>query len=258
MNEWIKKSIKVANAPGYLDNLSAIYSMNVNPERPLSEGVTGEIKSAFEGSDTKNLIRLLIRNSEVFPVKDSYIGFLRKKPSAVDENPITIQRIGERLYSLGFDKMILEAQRPKETNRQLGQSFRKWTLTLGYTPVNSEGMLASKRGVVILDGSDKILGAFAKKHLHCRIKKGIDLVLKKNRDYIVGEAKFLTTPGGEQDRGFDDASTFITRSSGDATRIALIDGYVWLSSLKGLHGKIAKSNKDIMSALLLKDFVGKF
>ncbi len=255
MNIWVKKSIQVANAPGYLDSLSEIYPMNVNLERLLQESDCQMIEEAYQQKNTKELIRLLILHSGVFPVKDSYIGFIRKKPKAIDENPKTVKRIGERLYSLGLERMVQEAQRPKETNRQLGQSFKKWVSRLGYPMVDAEQMLASTRGVVVLDGSDKVLGAFAREKLGCTVHKGIDLVLKKGSKYVIGEAKFLTTPGGEQDRGFDDASKFVNEPDGDAIRIALIDGYIWLESLGGLHDKIVKSDATVMSALILKDFV---
>jgi hypothetical protein len=80
-------------------------------------------------------------------------------------------------------------------------------------------------------------------------------LFKKDSTYVIGEAKFLTTPGGEQDRGFDDASKFIKSKSGKGKRIALIDGYIWLKSSKGIYNKIVKSNLDIFSALLLRDFI---
>ena len=137
----------------------------------------------------------------MFPVKDSYIGFIRLKPSAIDENPITVKRIAERLYSLGFDKMIEEATRPKETNRQLGNAFKKWLSKLDYNFVDKEEMLASDRGICVLNGSDKTLRSFATLELECKLQKGIDLVMKKDKKYIIGEAKFLTTPGGEQNGG---------------------------------------------------------
>lgn len=258
MDPWIKKSIEIANAPRYLDRLSDIYPMNVNPERPLDPKHLVQIKQAYENKRTPELIRLLIDCSDIFPVKDSYIGFIKKKPSAISENPLTTERIGARLYSLGLEKMVQESQRPKETNRQLGNSFKGWVPSLGYRMVDSEQMVASNKGIVVLKGSDDVLGTFAREKLGCKIKKGIDLIVKKDKRYIIGEAKFLTTPGGEQDRGFDDASSFVKGKSGKATRIALIDGYIWLESLGGLHDKIVKSDATILSALLLKDFIGRF
>lgn len=253
MNKWIKKSIKIANEPSYLDKLSEIYVMNVNPERPLEEDLERRIYEAFKKRDTIELIRLLLQ-ADVFPVKDSYLGFLRAKEDAIKENPMTIKRIGERLYNLGLEKLLQEAMRPKETNRQLGGAFRQWLPSLGH-PILEADEFNRAKGIAILKGSDRALKVYATEKLGCKLDKGIDILFKKDNVYVIGEAKFLTTPGGEQDRGFDDASSFIKGKSGKAKRIALLDGYIWLKSSKGIYNKILKSNIDIFSALLLKEFI---
>jgi hypothetical protein len=255
VNKWVRESIAIANAPKYLDKISKIYVMKVNTERPLSQDVVKKIKSAYQKQQDKRLIRLLIEHPEVFPVKDSYVGFLRKKHKAIDENPKTIRRIAKRLYSQGFKRMMQEATRPIETNRQLGNMFQEWLHKLGYRIVDEERMLKSKSGILILEGGDKARANFAKKRLGCRLRKGIDLVIKKDKRYIIGEAKFLTTPGGEQDGGFYDAESFVRGRSGKALRIAVIDGYIWLKTLRGIHEKIRGSDANVMTALLLKKFV---
>jgi hypothetical protein len=255
MNKWIEKSIEIANSARYLDKLSEVYEMQVNPERPLDENIVAKSKKAFDERNDKELIKLLIRNAAVFPVKDSYVGFLRKKEKAIDENPKTIERIAERLRTLGFEKMMQEASRPKETNRQLGNAFKKWLLTLAYDVVDETTFLKVSNRTMILAGGDRALSSFAQKKLGCKLRKGIDFVIKKNNRYVIGEAKFLTTPGGEQDRGFDDAESFVHERSGNAIRIAVLDGYIWLVSLSGIHEKIIQSDDNIMSALLLRDFI---
>jgi hypothetical protein len=258
MNKWIEKSIEAANSEGYLDKLSDIYEMQINPERPLSPDVIKELKNLFENGDDKNLIRLLIKSSDIFPVKDSYIGFLKKKKQSIEENPETIKRIAKRLHNLGFEKMIQEASRPVETNRQLGPAFRKWLHNIGYDVVGLDEFLKIDNKTIILDGNDEFLAAFATNELGCKLKKGIDFLIKKNGKCIIGEAKFLTTPGGEQSRGFDDAESFIHEKSGNAIRIAILDGYIWLKSRSGLHNRIEQSDDNIMSALLLKEFVENY
>lgn len=258
MNIWTQKSIELANAPGYLDKLSDIYTMQDNPERPMPEHIIGQIRHNYSQRNSRELINLLINHAPVFPVKDSYIGFLRKKPSSIDENPITLGRIANRLYSLGFDKMIEEASRPKETNRQLGSVFKNWSQsTLGFQTLEKNRFLAARDGIFVLKGSDKELKKFANNNLGCNLNKGIDIVIKINQEYIIGEAKFLTTPGGEQDRGFDDAHSFISNREGNAKRIAILDGYIWLRSISGLHDRITQYDEEevILSALLLREFI---
>lgn len=257
MNIWTKRSIELVKNSGYLDALCEIYIMNVNPERPLTLEVEKKIRSAYRERDTKALMELLIA-APVFPIKDSYIGFLRLNPKAIDQNPKTIKRIGERLYSLGIEGIIKEATRPKETNRQLGHAFRTWLPKLGY-PVLPLSDFDSAKGTAILKGSDTVLAGYAKSRLGCRLSKGIDFLLKKEEKFLIGEAKFLTTPGGEQDRGFDDASNFIKgRTRPNVTRIALLDGYIWLEKTNGLHSKIIKNELDIFSSLLLPSYIRGF
>lgn len=255
MNEWIRRSMQVANSPGYLDRLSRIYEMQVNPRRPLEASAVREIRNAYKKRNDRQLLELLIKHGEIFPVKDSYVGFLKKEPRALRENPRTVSRIAKRLYSMDFDTLMYEASRPMETNRQLGHAFKKWLPELGYRVVDEAEIKKSKRGILLLGGGDEKLKHFATSHLGCKLRKGIDLVAKKHSKYIIGEAKFLTTPGGEQDRGFDDAESFVNNRSGNATRIALLDGYVWLKSNKGLNQRICLGNNPIMSAILLKQFI---
>ena len=257
INKWTKKSIYLANKPGYLDALSTIYVMNINVERPLTTGLEQQIRIAYDKKNTPALIHLLLDNS-VFPVKDSYVGFLRIKRVAIGENPNTIKRIGERLYAMGVDALLREASRPKETNRQLGHSFKKWMQQVGY-PVLPESEFDKHKGVAILMGSDAALAKYAREKLGSTLKKGIDLLLKKNSRYLIGEAKFLTTPGGEQNGGFEDASSFINGARERNTkRIALLDGYVWLESKSGIYSKIVKNDLDIFSALLLPKYIDQF
>lgn len=261
-SQWTKKSIEFANSPGYLDRLSDIYQMQVNPERPLDETLRVKVKRAFDQRNTKELIELLLE-AEVFPVKDSYVGFLRKKHQAIEENPETISRIGDRLYTLGWTGLLREASRPKETNRQLGSSFRGWLARLAgpsdflLLDIGTFESFSEKGKIAILEGGDQTLRKFAEEILNEQLNKGIDLVIKKNGRYVLGEAKFLTTPGGEQDRGFEDAYNFISGEGGEqkVIRIALIDGYVWLEAKSGLHQKILGQDTFIFSALLLKDFL---
>jgi len=258
MNIWTQRSVDLANSPGYLDKLSEIYTMQDNPERPMPEHIKNQIRHAYNQRNIRELVSLLINNAPVFPVKDSYIGFFRKNPNAIDENPITLERIANRLYSLGFDKMIEEASRPKETNRQLGSVFKNWSQsTLGFQTLDKNRFLAARDGIFILRGSDIELKKFANNNLNCNLNKGIDIVIKIDQEYIIGEAKFLTTPGGEQDRGFDDAHSFISNRNGNAKRIAILDGYIWLRSISGLHDRITQYDEEevILSSLLLKDFI---
>jgi hypothetical protein len=60
LNEWTRKSLELANTPGYLDRLIEIYPATVLPRRPLDEGMKEEIRLAHQKGDWKKLVELLL------------------------------------------------------------------------------------------------------------------------------------------------------------------------------------------------------
>lgn len=70
----------------------------------------------------------------------------------------------------------------------------------------------------------------------------------------MGEAKFITTGGGNQDKSFREVMRFLHDEKGEAIRVGLLDGVVWLMET-GLYGTIRNIEKPAMTALLLNDFL---
>ena len=125
MNEWTKKSVEYAKNKDYLDQLFKVYTISKNPRRPLSDEKRKRIKDAIENKKYKELILACI-DSEVFPIKDSYVGFLRKDKTSIDRNPETVNRIAGALIEMGYEEVIAAMERPAETNRQMGTVFTNW------------------------------------------------------------------------------------------------------------------------------------
>ena len=94
MNEWTKKSVDYAKNKDYLDRLFKVYSISKNPKRPLSDDKRKRIKDAIDNKKYKELILECI-DSDVFPTKDSYVGFLRKDKAAIDRKQETVNRIAD-------------------------------------------------------------------------------------------------------------------------------------------------------------------
>jgi hypothetical protein len=92
MNIWTKKSIELAGQRNYLDLLYRIYPMSVNLRRELSNAVSNEIQNAFITRDGYELLKILLKQ-EVFPIKDSYVAYLKRDSSSIDRNPGTVQRL---------------------------------------------------------------------------------------------------------------------------------------------------------------------
>lgn len=52
--------------------------------------------------DKQNEIIKSLLDFELFPIKDSYIAYLRRDKSAIERNPLTIARICGRLKEIGI------------------------------------------------------------------------------------------------------------------------------------------------------------
>jgi hypothetical protein len=252
--EWIKKSIKIANGKGYLDRLHNIY-----PVEPIEREVPSEIlkiiKKAYESRDPFQLVKTLLEvKIERFPIDHPFIPFLKMNKIAIEKNPQTVKKIGETLFSMGLNQIIHGIKRPKAASRRMGQMFHNWLLQLGY-PVLEEDQFETYQDIAILNGSEKTLMKFANRRLRCKLNKGIDLVVKVSNIYIIGEAKLLTDIGGEQYTRLKEALDFAEKKEGDAIRVAILDGVVWIPAKNKMHKAVIETKSIALTALLLKEFI---
>ena len=257
MNRWIKLSIDYANQRSYLDDLFRVYPTIPEGIRDIDEESWLKIEKAFQDEDNYTLVCELLE-LELFPIKDSYIAYLRRDRGAIDRNPRTINRICGRLYEMGIDKIFERCSEPKETNRQIGPMFREWLRkkSLGVSPVDLATFVSNTRDAV-LDGSDEENMNFAKKYLDYKHNKGLDLVARFNNKYVIGEAKFLTDFGGHQNAQFNDAISTVEAEGVKAVKVAILDGVLYIKGKNKMHKLITGDYKDynIMSALVLRDFL---
>jgi hypothetical protein len=257
MNYWTQLSIEYANQRSYLDDLFQVYPTVPDGIRDINQDRWASIQSAFEDRNNDQLIRELL-NLELFPLKDSYIAFLKRDPSSVDRNPKTINRISGRLYEMGLDEIFKRCSEPKETNRQIGPMFKRWIRkkALGIEPLSLDEFISSQQDAV-LDASDEEQRIFAKKHLNYNREKGLDLVARFNGKYVIGEAKFLSDFGGSQNSDFEDAMATLDSKDANAVRIAILDGVLYIRGKSKMHRFITNpyKNYNIMSSLVLRDFL---
>ncbi len=157
MNIWTQKSIELANQFNYLDLLYKVYSMSVNLRRELTVSVQQEIKTHLTNKDGKNLLKLLLVQ-EIFPIKDSYVAYLKRDKTAIERNPNTVNRLAGMLIEMGFDEILDKTTAPKETNRQIGPLFKNW--------VNSGAL-----GVAITQNIDEFLAYQGNIYLMVAIKQ---------------------------------------------------------------------------------------
>ena len=257
MNKWTELSIEYANQRSYLDDLFQVYPTIPDGIREINNEIWNNVEEAFMKKDNYLLIQELLK-LDLFPIKDSYIAYLKRDISAIERNPKTINRICGRIYEMGLDKLFERCSEPKETNRQIGPMFRDWLRkkSLGIMPVNFDEFTANDNDA-ILDGSDQFMMLFAKHELNYNHPKGLDFVARFNGKYVVGEAKFLTDFGGHQNAQFNDAIATIEAENVKATKIAILDGVLYIKGNNKMHKDITEtySNYNIMSSLVLREFL---
>jgi hypothetical protein len=257
MNYWTELSIEYANQKSYLDDLFQVYPTIPEGIRDIDTINWTKIENAFEKKNNEILIKELLK-LDLFPIKDSYIAFLKRDNLAIGRNPKTINRICGRLYEMGLDKIYEKCTEPKETNRQIGPFFRRWLnkKALGIQPVGLDEFVSNQFDAV-LNGSDREMMDFASNELNYKRDKGLDFVARMNSKYIIGEAKFLTDFGGHQNAQFSDAIATLETPNVNAIKIAILDGVLYIKGNNKMYRDITTKYKDlnIMSSLVLREFL---
>ncbi len=257
MNKWTKLSIEYANQRSYLDDLFQVYPTIPEGIRVIDNDIWEKVEKEFRNKNNVALIKELLKLN-LFPIKDSYIAYLKRDKTSIERNPKTINRISGKLYEMGLDKIYERCSEPKETNRQIGPMFKDWLnrKSLGIQPVSLDEF-TSNNNDAILNASDIAMMNFAKEHLNYNHNKGLDFVARFNRKYVIGEAKFLTDFGGHQNAQFNDAISTIETRRVKAIKIAILDGVLYIKGRNKMFTAINEiyNNHNIMSALVLREFL---
>ena len=257
MNHWLELSIEYANQRNYLDNLFRVYPIIPEDIREIRAETWERVEQTFAERDNVALIQSLLK-LDLFPIKDSYVAYLKRDAGAIERNPATVARLCGRLYEMGLDKIYERASEPKETNRQIGPLFRRWLnrQALGIRPVKLDDFVKTRDNAV-LDGSDAELKEYAARHFNYSLEKGLDLIARFNGKYVIGEARFLTDFGGHQNAQFNDGIAPLHLGDLKAIPIAILDGVLYIKGKNKMHTAITTQHQDknIMSSLVLWEFL---
>lgn len=257
MNIWIDKSIELANQRDYLDQLFKVYPLAQNLIREVNKDKWSLVEKYYVDEDKVNLIKTLL-SLDLFPIKDSYVPYLKKDKSSVSRNPQTVNRLYGTLKELGLEEIWKRSCAPKETNRQIGPMFKNWIQSgvLG-VPILPEREFMESSENCVLGGSDSLLMHFASEHLGYSINKGLDLVAKFGGKYVIGEAKFLTDFGGHQNAQFNDAINLVKDTTAKAIKVAILDGVLYINGRNKMHSYILNEgyNYNILSSLFLREYL---
>lgn len=256
MNYFTRQSIELANQHNYLDLLFSVYPLSPDTIRVIDTDVWSEIKDSFQQFDNKRLFQALLK-LKLFPIKDGYVPYFKHDPNAIDRNPKTVNRICGRIHEMNLNELYQRCTQPKETNRQMGPLFQRWVGkgSLGLEPV-PQYVFESSENDAILAGTNKSLMEFAHMNLGYSRNKGIDFIARFNKQYVIGEAKFISDESEHQNDQFLDAmATIQTSTKGNVHNIAILDGVLYIKSRKKMYQTITTNDLPVMSALVLRDYL---
>ncbi len=112
MNKWTKLSIEYANQRSYLDDLFRVYPTIPEGIREIDGNAWKNVENAFKRKNNTQLIQSLLE-LDLFPIKDSYVAYLKRDKTAIERNPETINRLCGRIYELGLAKLYERCSEPQ-------------------------------------------------------------------------------------------------------------------------------------------------
>lgn len=263
LNPWVKRSIALFNETAYLDNIQGIYSFQITSQQRIEDSIRREIIQAHQSRDTERLINLLLSQTK-FPYEEPIWYLLKNVKGCAANNPRQFQRIADILYSMTVEETIRRLESPPDFNTQIGPMFGAW-LKRNFNSLSIQQFQLSEKGIFILEASEDEARQFIKEILKQDLEKRPDLVAKVNKQYIIGEAKWIGQPGGNQEKQVKEVLNFCRNQRGVIRRIGIVDGFPW--AVYNRTGSLINSKEavliqespyDILSALLLKDYFQQF
>lgn len=263
LNPWIAKSINLFNSSSYLDSIMKIYPLEVAKPNRLNPELRRNIILEHNARNSDKLLNLL-QDLKKFPYDDPIWYLLKNVEGCLDKNPLQVERIAQTLYSMTAEETVVRLESAPKLNTQLGPKFKNW-LDSKFKLRNVEEFKASKKGIILLEASEEVAKKFVDIELDQNLSKRPDLLAKVNETYIIGEAKWIGQPGGNQGKAVVEVIDFCKQQRGDVRRVGIVDGFPWAVRSKNgaiINNKeavlIQESEYDILSALLLEEYLESF
>jgi|GEM_PF-882228 len=263
LNPWVAKSLNLFNKTPYLDNVSDIYPFEISKKNVFEDSIRRKIISAHSRRDTNKLIELL-KELPKFPYEEPIWYILKKVKGCLEKNPLQLLRIANILYEMTSEETLIRLESAPKLNTQTGPMFGRW-LRNNFDFIPKNDFLASNKGIYILESSEEECKIFVREELGQDLQKRPDLVAKVNNQYIIGEAKWIGQPGGNQGKQVEEVIVFCSNQRANVRRIGIVDGFPW--ALYNEEGnlisnketvRVQESPYDLLSALLLKEYMESF
>ena len=261
MNKWVRRSLEIANSPGYLDRLSDIYPADVLPRRSLPVNVKNVIRKFHSEQDSLNLLIKLFELTEQgypFPIEHPYASLFRQKRKLMEKNPIIVRKLVDIILSMDTDEIIRGIERPIDLNRVMGQAFYNWLQTYFPNkgiPILPEDKFQEMNDRCFLDARNSKIQGFVNNILGYSLERGRDFLFKYGDKFVIGESRFLSTAGGSQTRDLIETIGFIKTFKGKFSAVGVLDGIIWYSRSYVNRLSELGSDEPAISVLLLDEFL---
>jgi hypothetical protein len=262
LNEWVRKSIRLAESEGYLDKLSSIYPATTLPVRPLNNQLRDKIRLLHKNGDLEGLLKLLLeltKKKHPFPIEHPYASIFRQNPGLIEKNPRVFQELGRVILSMSVEDVIKGVERPTDINRVMGQAFYKWLrnhFSNQGIPILPEPQFTSYTGNTLFDGRNSDILTYVTRTLKLQLVRGRDFLYKtKSGRFVIGEARFLSTSGGSQNRDLNETIEFIRHTKGKVIGVGVLDGIVWFNRRYVDMLSSLEDDEPALTVLLLEDFL---
>ncbi|MBC6399569.1 MAG: hypothetical protein GDA51_08275 [Ekhidna sp.] len=263
LNAWVRRSLELFESTPYLDNILEVYPLQTaRPER-FDDRLRRRIISAHQGRRTGELIEIL-QNEVKFPYDEPIWYLIKNIQGCLNNNPQQILRIAESLYAMTAEETVIRLESAPKLNTQMGPMFTNW-LRENFNLLEIDKFRDSTEGIFVLNSSEEVGKSFINDELHQNLDKRPDLVAKVNDTYIVGEAKWIGSPSGNQNKQVVEVINLCRNQRGNVIRVGIIDGFPWAvykSDGSIINDKtcvqVQECEYDIISTLLLSDYLSSF
>lgn len=263
LNDWIRKSIELFKNTNYLDQVLEVYPFQIAVPERIDESIRRRIIMAHQARRTNELIEIL-KGLTKFPYEDPIWYLLKSIDGCISNNPRQVQRIADSLYSMTAEETVVRLEAAPKLNTQMGPMFNGW-LRRRFNLLGLDDFQSSTNGIFLLDASEEAGKAYINDRLNQNLDKRPDLIAKVNETIIIGEAKWIGQPGGNQEKQVQEVLKFCRSQRGNVIRIGIIDGFPW--AIHNINRRLVNNKEavtiqespyDIISALLLEAYFQGF
>lgn len=119
-------SLEYASQRSYLDDLFSVYPTIPNGIREINKSIWEKVESAYNAKDSFALVNAMLE-LDLFPIKDSYVAYMKRDKSSVKRNPRTVNRIANQIMQMDLGELYMNAHgRKKQTDRLVRCSRNGW------------------------------------------------------------------------------------------------------------------------------------